>query len=324
MANALIILSPSLAKGVRDAVIGSIERRFAASGVRYDVLEPPAGGPFGLFVKSRLAGGVDLVVAAGGDGTVSGVINGLSGSSVPLGIIPIGTANLVARELNIPLEIDEAVALIAAAPSSRMLDAMKIDGRVYVLAAGVGITASVAGGTTRRNKSRFGLIAYLGATILKAFEFKQRYLEVEVDGVAQNYHAVEVMVANCGILAKMLFPKGPTICSDDGHLDVWILSTKTFLDYPRYLFLVLRGRPAAPRILCLRAGERIAIRSARPLAVQADGDVIGTTPIEIEVLPRAVKVVVPRESAVEPGVTLAKDIFLAQYLSDFKKYVRGS
>jgi diacylglycerol kinase (ATP) len=313
--KALIVVSPAAAAGVRSAVLRSLERHLAAAEIPFEVLEPRAGEPFGALVRSRLADGFDLVAAAGGDGTVSAVIDGLAGTGVPLGIVPMGTANLVARELNIPLDLEEASALIAAPPRMRMLDAMKIADRVYVLVAGVGVSASVAGGTTRRNKRRFGLIAYVGAAILKAFELRRRHLEVEVDGVARRYRAVEVAVANCGILARMLFPKGPDIHADDGHLDVWILGAKTILDYPRYLGGIIMGRPSNPRIHFLEARRSIAVRSAVPVPVQADGDVIGTTPVEMLVLPGAVRVIVPETPAVEPGRDLARDLFLGLHLA---------
>ena len=155
---------------------------------------------------------------------------------------------------------------------------------------------------------------YLGAAILKVFEFRPRRLEVTVDGKSRQYHAVEVAIANCGILAKMLFPKGPDIHVDDGHLDVWILSTKTLLDYPRYLYKIIVGRPVNPRAHFIPAEKSVAVRSSVPLPVQADGDVIGATPVEIEVLRGAVKVLVPKKPAIEPGLTLAREIFIAQYL----------
>jgi diacylglycerol kinase (ATP) len=319
MAKALVILNPSAAPGVRDAVLEGLNRHFPAAGVEYTVHEPRKGDAFGEIVRARLSEGFDLVVAAGGDGTVSAVVDGLAGSGVPLGIIPTGTANLVARELNIPLVPGEAAALIAEAPHSRMMDAMRIGPRVYVLVAGIGISASVAGGTTRGNKRRFGLIAYLGAAILKMFEFGPRHIEVTVDGVSRKHHAVEVAIANCGILAAMLFPKGPEIRVDDGHLDVWILDTKTLLDYPRYLFRIVARRPGNPRAHFLKAERSIAVRSASPLPIQADGDVIGTTPVDIEILPGAVRVFVPEKPAVEPGLRLAREIFLLQYLSGPKR-----
>ncbi|MCX5752399.1 MAG: diacylglycerol kinase family lipid kinase [Candidatus Krumholzibacteria bacterium] len=319
MAKALVILNPSAAPEVRKSVLQALELHFPAAHIEYTVHEPRKGDPFGEIVRARLSEGFDLVVAAGGDGTVSAVVDGLAGSAVPLGIIPTGTANLVARELNIPLVPLEAAALIAGAPRSRMMDAMRIGPRVYVLVAGIGISASVAGGTTRGNKRRFGLIAYLGAAILKVFEFRPRHIEITVDGVSRKHHAVEVAILNCGILAQMLFPKGPDIHVDDGHLDVWILDTKTMLDYPRYLFRIAARRPGNPRAHFLRAERGITVKSASPLPVQADGDVIGTTPVEIEVLQGAVRVFVPEKPAVEPGLRLAREIFLMQYFSGPKR-----
>jgi diacylglycerol kinase (ATP) len=317
MTNAFIILNSAAGQCSAVAVRSAASRHFGR--IDYQIHEASEGEVFGDIVRARLRTGVDLVVAAGGDGTVSAVVDGLAGGGVPLGIIPTGTANLVARELNIPLDIDAAAALIAGKPHPRMIDAMRIGGRVYVLIAGIGMSASVAARTTGKRKRRFGLIAYLGAALFNAMKFKSRPLEVEVDGVSTKYRALEVAVANCGILAKMLFPKGPDIRVDDGRLDVWVLGTKTVLDYPRYLFKIVSGRPATPRAQFMTAREHIAVRSSRPLPVQADGDVIGTTPIEIDVLRGALTVLVPEKPAVEPGLLLAREVFMAQYLTNFGK-----
>ena len=214
------------------------------------------------------------MVAAGGDETVPAVIDGLIGTSIPLGIIPVGTGNLIAHELNIPLEIAEAVALIAGAHKSRQIDALRIGKRVYVLNASLGISASVPGGTTRKNKRRFGRIAYFWTVILKIFTLRRRYLVVTVDGKALNYRAVEVAIFNCGILANVLYPKGPDIRIDDGHLDVWIVSSKTFQDYPRYLFQMITRMRAKRLSHFLSSGNSVSIRSSVPLPVQADGDII--------------------------------------------------
>ena len=319
MKRAFIILNPGA--GACDAMLvrQALERHFPASGIEYQTYEAKEGEKLAETVRARLGGGFDLVVAAGGDGTVSAVIDGLARSPIPLGIVPTGTANLVARELNIPLDVDAAVGLIARAGKTRNIDAMKVGNKIYVLIIGVGISASVAGGTTKKNKGRFGLLAYVGAAILKMFEFQPRNLEVVVDGAAHSVKSVEVAIANCGILAKLLFPKGPEIHVDDGRLDVYIVGTGTLLDYPRYLFRVLTRRPAAPRVHLLGAEKSVAIKSRRPLPVQADGDIIGTTPIEIELLPGAVHVFVPEKPAIEPHLHLARDILAAKYLPAFKK-----
>lgn len=289
--KALVIMYPGAGKGdSSEAVREALGRHFTASHIAFQIHEPVKGDNPGEIVRTRLREGFDLVVAAGGDGTVSGVVDGLYGSSVPLGIIPTGTGNLIAREFGIPTDIAAAVALIAGAPRSMRIDVMRIGKRAYILNAGVGIGAAVIAGTTRKNKRRFGRLAYL-ATALKIFRLGPRPLDVTVDGKSYQVRAVEVAISNCGILARVLYPKGPDIRSDDGHLDVWILGMRTFLDYVRYLLGIAIGRRAKAQFLV--AQKSISIVSRVPLPAQADGDIIGTTPLEVELLPGALTVLVP-------------------------------
>ena len=304
--KALVVVAPSVTQSAHEALCDSLGRHFAAANIDYEVYETRKGDRLADIVRRRLHDGFDLVVAAGGDGTVSAVSDGLVGSSIPLGIIPAGTANLIAHELNIPAAMEDAVALIAGAPRTRKIDAMRIGQRAYVLNAGVGISASIISGTTRRNKSRFGDIAYVGTAILKVLSSKPRYLVVEVDGKAHPYRAVDVAIMNCGLLARRFYPRGPDIRIDDGHLGVWILSMKTIWDYPRYLFGIVTGWTVSPEAQFIRAQKTVSIRSNVPLPVQADGDIIGTTPLNVEVLPGVLTVLVSREPAIAPECDTAR------------------
>ncbi len=277
-----------------------LSRYWGAGGLDYEVYETHKGDPLAEVVRRRLPDGFDLVVVAGGDGTVSAVSDGLTGTSIPLGIIPTGTGNLLARELSIPEEVEAAIALIAGSHCTRRIDAMRIGARVYVLNASVGLSASVIDGTTRKSKSRFGRIAYVGTAILKLLSSKPRYLVVEVDGKAHPYRAVEVAILNCGMPGKAPYPKNPDIRIDDGHLGVWILSMKTFWDYVRYAIGLGTGWPVHREAQFIRAAKTVSIRSNVPLQVQADGDITGTTPINVEVLPGALAVLVPKEPEAMP------------------------
>jgi diacylglycerol kinase family enzyme len=304
--KAFIVLNPASGKNAAEPISEAISRYFTSSQIDYEIYETSKEDKPGDIVRARLSDHFDLVVAAGGDGTVSAVIDGLIGTSIPLGIIPAGTGNLIAHELNIPLEIEDAVALIAGAHKSRKIDAMRIGKRVYVLNASLGISASVAGGTTRKNKSRFGRIAYFWTVILKIVTLRSRYLVVAVDGKALKYRAVEVAIFNCGILANVLYPKGPDIRIDDGHLDVWIASAKTLQDYPWYLLQMI-----------INSEKSVSIRSSVPLPVQADGDIIGTTPIEVEVLSGALTVLVAEKPVSISDYDLDQNKVMSQYLSGF-------
>jgi len=236
------------------------------------------------------------VVAAGGDGTVSAVIDGLLGSSVPLGIVPTGTGNLLARELGVPLDIEAAVALLAGSPLRHQVDVMQIAGRTFVLNVSVGLLASVVGGTTRRDKRLWGSLAYFATAVRKTLIARPRHIRVVVDGQAQKHRAVDVTIMNGGLLARMVYPRGSEIRMDDGQLDVWVLRMRTLFDYPRYLLSVLSGQPASSLAWHSRALQRVEIHCQRTMAVQADGDLIGQTPLVVDLLRGAVTVLVPPDA----------------------------
>ena len=239
--KALVLVQPGAGKGdaVR-AVRDALDLHFTASSIEFEIHEQHEKGSPGDILRARVREGFDVVVVAGGDGTVSSAFDGLQGTGIALGIIPTGTGNLIAREFGIPTEIDEAVALIAGAPRTRRIDAMRIAGRVYVLNVGVGISAAIIEGTTSENKRRFGRIAYL-ATALRTFRSRPRPIDLTVDGIEYRFRAVEVAVSNCAILADAMYPKGPDIVPDDGHVDVWVLGMKTYFEYFRYLLGIVFG-----------------------------------------------------------------------------------
>jgi len=282
----LIILSNSASIISREVMRKSLR----SSGCSYEVIETNAC--VASTVKARLDEGWDCVVAAGGDGTVAAVADALLGTDIPLGILPFGTGNLVAREFGIPLDVVSAVDLVTRSPvaTPRAIDAMRINGRIYLLNAGIGVNADVIDDTSRIGKSLFGRSAYVGAAIWKILQAKTHRLEITIDDDTQIHEATDVLISNCGILARALNPNGPDIRADDGHLDVCVMRMKSPLEYPWYYFM----RRVVPKLVNRISVERIArrtitIRCPEPIAVQADGDVIGVTPMDIELLPLAVK-----------------------------------
>ena len=293
--KALIILNPASGKKTAEPIKEAINRRFKDFQIDFEIYDTKKEDNVGDIIRTRLKDKFDIVAAAGGDGTVSAVINGLAGTSIPLGIIPAGTGNLLAHELDIPVETEAAVVLIAENHIFRKIDTMRIGKRAYILNISLGASASIVSDTSAKNKKRFGRIAYVWTAVGKLFTLRQRYLTVSVDGKTLKYRAIEVAIFNSGILAKTLYPKGPDIRIDDGHLDVWVLGIQTILDYPRYLFEMVTGKPAKRLSHFISAKKAISIKSRIPLPVQADGDIIGTTPIEVEVLTGALLVLVPEK-----------------------------
>jgi len=294
----LIILNPASGKNATEPIRDVISHQFAHSKIDFEIYESKKEDNLGDIVRARLKDGFELVVAVGGDGTVSAVIDGLVGTRIPLGIIPSGTANLLAYDLKIPLSIEDAVALITGPHDIKKIDTIRINKRVYDLNVSLGVSAAVVSNTTPKNKSRFGLFAYVWMTIIKLFTLKGHYFVVTVDGETLKYRAAEIAIFNCGIIANTLYPKGPDIRVDDGHLDVWVMSSKTIQDYPWYLLQMITRRPAKHLSHFTIAEKKVSIKSDVPLPVQADGDIIGTTPVEIEVLAGVIDMIVAEKPVV--------------------------
>jgi len=291
----------------------------SADGCGLPIHETAPGERIDETVRDAVESGCDLVVAAGGDGTVSAAMAGAAGTGVPLAIVPTGTTNLIARELGIPLDPASAARLVASASTSRSVDGMAVAGRCYFLQVGVGITALAVDGTTRELKSRFGVLAYPGAVARRMSGLRPSHLDITVDGERYRVRSIEATVANNGILAGIFFRKGPDVRMDDGHIDVCVLAARTPLDYPRLVLDILAGRHGPPRVLFLPAGRSVRIESRTPLAVQADGDIIGTTPVEIEVFPRAVSVIAPEAAERTADRGLARSLLLDPYLEGLRR-----
>jgi len=291
--KALIIVNPVVGADATDALREELDNHFPGADIRYEIYETQPDVHVGDVVRAKARDGISFVVAAGGDGTVAGVIDGLVGSCVPLGIVPIGTGNILARELGIPLETGDAVALLAGAPRERRIDALRIRERVFVLGASMGISATIIDDTTRAEKNILGLAAYIGTGLWCAPACKAQRVAVTIDGQTRRFLAMDVAVLNCGLLSGTIYPKGADVRLDDGQLDVLVLRMKGLLDYPRYFFDLLLRRPTTPLASYFRAERKIVLRSRIPQNVQADGDIIGQTPVEIDVLPASVRVLVP-------------------------------
>lgn len=284
-----IVISPAVPRRLRDALRAMLP---PAGGP--DLLEIPAGADIAA-AAAVCRRGYGRVVAMGGDGTVAAVSQALEGAGVPLGILPAGTGNLVARELGIPA--DPAAALrLALDPAARVrrIDAMRINGRLYLLNAGVGVNAEAAARTSRLGKALFGRSAYAAAAVWRTLRSKSVPLDLTVDGVRRSFPATDVLISNCGGLARALHPNGPDIRPDDGLLDVCVVCVKTPWEYPRH-YLRRRFFPgrASGIIHETTAAESVEVACAEPAAVQADGDVVGTTPAAVALAPRAVALLTP-------------------------------
>ena len=290
---ALVIINPAAGAGNVAAVCRAVETRFAAAGIPVDLHLTRHGEKIEETVARLIENDTTLVVAAGGDGTVSGAANAATARDIPVAIIPTGTGNLFARELHIPLAVEEAAALAAEPPGIRRIDAMRIDGRLYLLNVGVGITSLTVRDTLPEAKHLIGRAAYVLTALGKLLETEPVDIDVTVDEETVHVRSPEVTISNSGMLGRMILPTGPPTSIDDGVVDVSFFDTPTILHYPAAAAEALAGLFERSHVRLLGARRRVRIESDPSLPVQADGELVGRTPVDVEVLAGAVGIVAP-------------------------------
>jgi YegS/Rv2252/BmrU family lipid kinase len=274
----------------------ALERHFKVVGTACRVHEPSKDDDLAERVREAVRDGCALVVAAGGDGTVSAVADALvgSGTDTPLGILPLGTANVLAGEMGVPLDLDGACRLLAGAHTLAAIDAMEIGGKHYVTQAGTGLDAEMIRDTPGEHKRRFGRFAYIWTVLKHLVGFQPRRFVITADGQTTRAHAVSLVVANSGTLGQRPFRWGPDIRPDDGRIDVCVIRARSLVDFVRLGWHVLLFQHRAdPNVTYLSATREVTIEASPPLPVQADGEVVGQTPVTIRVVPGVVRVVVP-------------------------------
>ena len=261
-----------------------------------EVFETTGPGDATAAARRAVETGVRRVVVAGGDGTVNEVVNGLAGSDVLMGLVPLGTANVLARELDIPLEdVDAACGIIQAGRVTK-IDLAKCDGQYFVLMAGIGFDAAVVNNVDPKIKDIFGPAAYGISGATELLRHKPSKFSINIDGVTYETEGSMVVVANVSSYAIEIKVARHAIFND-GWLDVCVFEKS---ETPRIgllsqaLRLVLLGSiPGDPSITCFK-GKKVSITCEPPAFVQIDGDVVGKTPTEIEVFPNALRMIVPK------------------------------
>jgi YegS/Rv2252/BmrU family lipid kinase len=250
--------------------------------------------PVADIVRSAVDDGFELIVAAGGDGTVSSVADGLAHTGIPLGIIPIGTGNMLARGLGIPTDVDAAVKLLVDPYRVRRIDSMRVEDRFFVLNLGIGVSAQTMRDTARQQKHRYGLVAYFLRGLRQMIGFQPHHFDFVIDGHARHLNAAEIFIANGSLPLMHNLVQGSKVCPDDGKLDVFVVRLQNGIDVLRIIVrLLLKQADRNPTLAYFDVKRKIVIKTHQPVPVQADGEFIGETPVCIEVEPDALRVIVP-------------------------------
>ena len=295
MPTALLILNPASGKHDADETEAIVVERLRDHDYDVEVKRTEGEGDARQFAREAADAGTDLVVIAGGDGSVREVASGVTAADgdARVGILPLGTANLLARALDIPVDDLAAAADVAAGDGSRRIDVIELVGRDdhAVLMVDAGFDARLVRHASRGVKDVLGAMAYVVAGIRSMFGLKRVELDLEIDGEPRRARGHSVLCINVGRVGPIVIDEDTE--PDDGVLHVGIVDNPRPWSVARTAVgMVLAGRDAHPNVSWISC-THLVLRAEPGLELQVDGDPAGETPIELRLLPAALAVAVP-------------------------------
>lgn len=278
-------------------------RKILEPQIQVNVICTEADVSAGDQAREAIAAGADLILASGGDGTVSAVAEAVIKTDIPLGVIPRGTANAFSVALGIPTNLREACETILAG-TTKQVDVATCNGAPMVLLAGIGFEAETVERANREMKNRLGVFAYLVAGVQQLGDQEIFDAELEIDGHVNKFQCGAITVANAAPPTSVMAQGFGEVVADDGLLDVTIGLTPTesqglgarlqSMGAIADLFTAaLAKRPTQNEdILTLRVPS-IKVTTHPPQKVVVDGEIIGTTPVEFECIHKALTILAP-------------------------------
>lgn len=252
--------------------------------------------------REAIAAGARVVVAAGGDGTVSTCATELIGTNVELGVLPLGTSNSFAAALEIPDDVDGAIANLARA-DRRVIDVATVNGRTMILHCMIGFHAETIADTSTTAKQRWGVLAYAASAVKKLGALEDFAVELTTREHVVRCRAIAVAAANIAPL-KTVLAHGPShLLGDDGRVDITIVAADTIAEaIAAGVHLYRTGRahePANRDNIGSFSTSHVRVVTDPPQLVLVDGEEHGLTPITIETIPRALIVIAPAAAVAE-------------------------
>ncbi|MEM7591058.1 MAG: YegS/Rv2252/BmrU family lipid kinase [Cyanobacteria bacterium P01_A01_bin.83] len=252
----------------------------------------------GELARQAIANNAEIIIASGGDGTVSAVAEALIGTNIPLGAIARGTANAFVNALEISDQIETACQIIVDG-ATKKVDTGICNGKPMILLAGIGFEAETVEDADRETKDRLGMLAYVLSGLKQLREFEEFETTIETDDKIIKVDANAVTIANAAPSTSILAHGTAGVVYDDGLLDVTIIAPETRASAIAISYHLLQSASndeAAERsdIGYLRT-KWVKVTTNPPQKVVVDGEIIGSTPIEVECIPQGLTVFAPAE-----------------------------
>jgi len=297
-----IIYNP--AAGPRDVhrELQRVRRELRRHGWSVDVETTRAAGDVTRLARQAADEGLDAVWIAGGDGSISEAANGLVGSGTAMAVLPVGTGNTWAKQLRLPtytlthpFRLREAAAEQARG-EVRAVDVGRVNGRHFLLWVGIGFDALVTSRMEPRPRpvKRLGALPYVVAAAILARHFSGVRTRILLDGHAVRGRTLLVLVSNVQMYAFL-----PVVCPakmDDGFLDLLAFRGLGPIYIFQHAAKMFSGRHLQDPKIVHRKVRQATVWTDEPVSVQADGEMVGTTPVTLHVVPRALRILVPPQA----------------------------
>ena len=270
-------------------VVESVSAALDAVGLSYELLVPADPHESRRLVRTAVAEGAELVVAAGGDGTVRLIASELVGTSVVLGVLPLGTVMNLARMLDIPLDLPEAARLLVTG-QTRTLDIGELDGTHFFEGVSLGLSSEVFRAFDDLQEGRLGSLLRLMRAVRRARAVRTA---IDVDGQRTTVRALAVLITT-GPYVGAALAVVPAARIDDGSLEVVIFPRFSAWDLLHHFALIAFGRARSHPHIRRMSGRHIRVATSQPLPVRVDGSDHGTTPVEVRLAPHRLTVVAGR------------------------------
>jgi diacylglycerol kinase (ATP) len=240
----------------------------------------------------RYQGQVDRVIIGGGDGTLNAAIAGLLETQLPLGILPLGTANDLARTLGISNDLAQACQVIAAA-NPQPVDVGCVNGQYFFNVASLGLSVKITHQLTQEVKQRWGVLAYAVTAFKVVYRSRLFHAEIRLaDGQIKRVKTVQIAVGN-GRFYGGGMAIAPSATIQDGRLDLYSLGLEHWWQMLALLPLLHRGHHGSTPWSDSWEGQEFYVNTRRPRSINTDGEITTSTPAHFRVLPQALKIFTP-------------------------------
>lgn len=287
--TALLLINEKARKG--DCAREEVLAQLMAQGLRVMVPSAELSMTYSELIE-HYADRVDMVIVGGGDGSLNAAAPGLVATGLPLGVLPLGTANDFARTLDIPFDLKSAISVIVAG-HRRAVDLGKVNGHLFFNVSSIGFSAVLARELTAESKKRWGTLGYALAACKLLRQSRPFRAEIVHEGAVERVRTVQISVGN-----GRFYGGGMTVeqraAPDDGLLDVYSLEVTHWWQMIALIPFLRRGTQGRWRQVRAFSTTELILNTRRPHDINADGELIGRTPAHFTIKQKAIEVFAPR------------------------------